>query len=342
MRQQSKISFFYTGMTLVAILLVLTGSNAVAEDIWTKEREKALSLVTPASLMEDVTFLSDSTCQGRATGTEGAAKAAQWIADEFQKAGLEKMTDSWEATFPVSYKVQGSNVIGMLAGSKSIPCERYIIVGAHYDHLGIINGKIYPGADSNASGVAALTSLAQMTGAMRKMGRIFGSNIIFVAFDALELGLKGSEALWNMIEYGRLKDPVTGIQITPDKVDLMVNIDQIGSSLAPISKGKDNYVIMLGTSSLEKSRRSILNTCNKESGTDLEIGLDYYGSANFTKVFYRLSDQRYFVDNKIPSVLFTSGITMNNNKVWDTPETLNPEVFHKRVILMYHWLEKML
>lgn len=329
-------------MTMTIILLALSCSYATAGDIWKKEREKALSHVTSASLMEDVTFLADSTCQGRATGTEGAAKAAQWIADKFEKAGLDKMSDSWTATFTVSYKVKGSNVIGMLAGSKSIPCERYVIIGAHYDHLGIINGKIYPGADSNASGVAALTSLAQMTGAMRKMGRIFGSNIIFVAFDAREMGMKGSEELWNMIEYGRLTDPVTGTRITPDKVDLMVNIDQIGSSLAPISKGKDNYMIMLGTPSLEKSRRNILNTCNRECGTDLEIGLDYYGSANFTKVFYRLSDQRHFVDNRIPSVLFTSGITMNNNKVWDTPETLNPEVFHKRVILMYHWLEKML
>lgn len=330
-------------MTLVAILLVLTGSNAVAEDIWKKERQKALSLVTSASLMEDVTFLADSTtCQGRATGTEGAANAAQRIAERFERAGLDKMTDSWEVSFPVSYKVKGSNVIGMLSGSKSIPCERYIIVGAHYDHLGIINGKIYPGADSNASGVAALTSLAQMTGAMRKMGRIFGHNIIFVAFDAREMGMKGSESLWNMIEYGRLKNPVTGTPITPDKVDLMANIDQIGSSLAPITKERDGYLIMLGSPSLEKSRQSLLKTCNKECGTDLEIGLDYYGSANFTKVFYRLSDQRHFVDNNIPSVLFTSGITMNNNKVWDTPETLNPEVFHKRVVLIFHWLEKML
>ena len=61
-----------------------------------------------------------------------------------------------------------------------------------------------------------------------------------------------------------------------------------------------------------------------------------------TDIFYRLSDQKVFVDNRIPAVLFTSGITMNNNKTWDRTENLNLEVFRKRVLLMYHWIEKML
>lgn len=329
-------------MTLITLLTTVSSTWATADDIWKKEREKALATVSPATLMEDISFLADTTCQGRTTGSDGSEKAALWVAAEFEKAGLDMMSDSWTVSFPVSPKVKGSNVIGMLAGSKTIPCSRYIIVGAHYDHLGIINGKMYPGADSNASGVAAMTSIAKMTGAMRKMGKIFGSNIIFVAFDARELGLKGSESLWNMIEYGRLRNPVTGETVTQDKIDLMVNIDQIGSSLAPISKDKDGYLIMLGTPSLEKNRRNLLKTCNIDIGTDLEIGLDYYGSANFTKVFYRLSDQRPFVDNDIPAVLFTSGITMNNNKIWDTPDTLNYEVMRKRIVLMFHWIEKII
>ena len=74
----------------------------------------------------------------------------------------------------------------------------------------------------------------------------------------------------------------------------------------------------------------------------MDIGLDYYGSQNFTDIFYRLSDQRVFVDNKKPAVLFTSGITMNNNKTWDRTENLNLEIYHKRINLMYHWIEKML
>lgn len=331
MRKLTKIIFF--------LLLCL---NSHAADSWDKEREKAKALITQEKLEREVSFLTDSICQGRATGTRGNLEAAMWIRRKFEEAGLVSMTDTWTQGFSVRQGVVGRNVIGMLPGSKSIPCDRYIIVGAHYDHLGTLGGKMYPGADSNASGVTAMTSLAEMFGAMRKMGKIYKSNIIFVAFDAKEFDLKGSEALWDMIRYGRLRNPITGETISKDKITLMVNIDQIGSSLAPVTKERKDYMIMLGTSSLKRDKRDLLQRCNIESGIGMEIGLDYYGSENFTKIFYRLSDQKVFVDNKLPAVLFTSGITMNNNKTWDRTDNLDMDVYLKRIRLMYHWIEKML
>ena len=243
---------------------------------------------------------------------------------------------------PLREAKYGRNIIGMLPGSKATSRDRYVIVGAHYDHLGIIDGKMYPGADSNASGVAAMTSLAEMFGSMRKMGKIFNSHIIFVAFDAKEFDLKGSDALWNMIEYGRLRNPLNGDAITKDKITLMVNVDQIGSSLAPVNEERKDYMIMLGTASLKRDKRDLLQRCNIEDGIGMDISLDYYGSENFTKIFYRLSDQRIFIDNGIPAVLFTSGITMNTNKTRDNAQTIDSEILRKRIFLMYHWLEKML
>ena len=59
-------------------------------------------------------------------------------------------------------------------------------------------------------------------------------------------------------------------------------------------------------------------------------------------MFYRLSDQRVFIDNGIPAVLFTSGITMNTNKTRDTAQTIDLDILKKRIFLMYHWLENML
>ncbi len=324
------------------IFFLLLCANAYAGDIWSKEREKAKSMITQEKLAREISFLADSICQGRASGTRGSIEAAMWVQRKFQEAGLICMEDSWSHGFVVREGMMGRNVIGMLAGSKSIPCDRYVIVGAHYDHIGVLEGKMYPGADANASGVTAMTSLAEMFGAMRKMGRIYTSNIIFVAFDAKEYDFKGSESLWNMIEHGLLRNPVSGEPITADKVTLMVNIDQIGSSLSPLSSDRKDYIIMLGTSSLAKDRREFLQECNAETGLGMDIGLDYYGSKNFTDIFYRLSDQRVFVDNNKPAVLFTSGITMNNNKTWDRTENLNLEIYHKRISLMYHWIEKML
>lgn len=342
MLEQTKNIFFSIKAAILTVIAMMTCINSTASDSWSKEREKAKSIITVEKLEMEVSFLSDSLCQGRASGTRGNVEAAMWIQRKFEEAGLISINDSWTQGFSIGPKMYGRNVAGMLPGARSIPRNRYIIVGAHYDHIGTLEGKMYPGADANASGVTAMTSLAEIFGEMRKMGKIYDSNIIFVAFDANEFDLKGSDALWNLIENERLSNPLTGETISRKDITLMINIDQIGSSLAPVTKGESDYLIMLGTSSLKKDKRNLLERCNIEEGIGLEIALDYYGSENFTDIFYRLSDQKVFVDNRIPAVLFTSGITMNNNKTWDRTENLNLEVFRKRVMLMYHWIEKML
>ena len=339
---QTKKRKKYIIMVIVSFTATLLTTNIGAQSSWMALHKPARNLVVPHKLEREISFLTDSICQGRASGTSGSVEAAMWIRRQFKEAGLVKMTDSWTQGFSIRHDIKGRNVIGMLPGAKSIPYDRYIIVGAHYDHLGFLDGKFYPGADSNASGVVAMTNLAEMFGQMRKMGKIYRCNIIFVAFDAKEYDLSGSQALWDMIEYERLSNPLTGDTVTKDKVDLMVNIDQIGSSLAPVHKGRQDYVIMLGTSSLPKAKRNLLESCNSEQAIGLDISLDYYGSANFTNIFYKLSDQKVFVENRKPAVLFTSGITMNNNKTWDRTENLNLDVLKKRIWLMFHWLEKMI
>lgn len=342
MLKPTKNIFFSIKVVLTAVIIALSSGATFASDIWSTEREKAKSIITTEKLAREVSFLTDSICQGRASGTRGAMEAAMWVRRKFQDAGLVDMTGTWTQGFKINTEHNGRNIIGLLPGSRSIPCDRYIIVGAHYDHIGTLDGKMYPGADSNASGVTAVTSLAEIFGTMRQMGKIYGSHIIFVAFDANEYSLRGSEALWEMIEDGKLRNPLNGQVITKDKITLMVNIDQLGSSLAPVSDGRKDYMIMLGTESLKPIKRDMLRICNRMFAIDLEIDLTYYGSKNFTRMFYRLSDQRIFIDNGIPAVLFTSGITMNTNKTRDTAESLNYEVLNKRVRLIYHWIESML
>jgi hypothetical protein len=145
-----------------------------------------------------------------------------------------------------------------------------------------------------------------------------------------------------MIERGELTDPVSGGRITKKMITLMVNIDQIGCSLSPLKSGRKDYLIMLGNHSIEPSKQERFDMCNRLYLTNLELSHSYYGSENFTKMFYRLSDQRVFIDNRIPAILFTSGITMNTNKTWDKVGTLDMDVLQKRIYLMYHWVEKML
>lgn len=325
--------------TLFAAIL---GLPMVAQGDWKRETEKAVSEVTTESLYREISFLSDTLCNGRGTGTAGASEAAFWVARKFENAGLLPMTEGYGSHFTTPTGVCGHNIIGMIPGALTMPRNRYIIVGAHYDHLGKLDGKVYPGADANASGTVVMTALADMFGAMKEMGKVYDSNIIFVAFDAKEMNMAGSASLWKLIDYSMLKDPLTGEAITKDKIKAMVNIDQIGSSLSPIRSSREDYLLMLGNESLPKDKRMNIEACNMLYDTDLDICLSYYGSKNFTELFYRLSDQRVFVDNKVPAVFFTSGITMNTNRTRDTADTLDYEVFKKRIYLIFEWLEKML
>ena len=116
---------------------------------------------------------------------------------------------------------------------------------------------------------------------------------------------------------------------------------QIGCNLTPLSPVWKDYIIMLSD---EKSRRRVpLTSVDLENRIGLDIGFSYYDSKDFTRLFFRkVCDQKAFLDEGIESVLFTSGITMNNNKTTDTAETINTSVLRKRILLIYYWLRRFL
>lgn len=327
---------------IISAAVFLCHTSISAQNVWVKEHEPARKHISLEKLEREIGFLTDSLCQGRATGTRGNTEAAFWIHRQFREAGLLKFGDSYGKRVYIGKGALGHNIMGMIPGSHKRHCDSYIIIGAHFDHLGVLDGKMYPGADANASGVVALTSLAEMIGIMKKGGRTYNSNIIFVAFDAKEHSLAGSEALWKMIEGGSLKDPVSGKAITREKIEFMVNIDQVGTTLSPIRENRKDYMIMLGNSSLKPIKQDMANIVNRFYGLNMDIGLSYYGSENFTKVFYRLSDQRVFVDNKVPAIFFTSGITMNTNKTYDSLSSIDFPVLRKRIYFIYHWIDRMI
>ncbi len=337
-RMQTKKVKKYAFQTLVAVLCLFTFETAGAQNSRLALHMPARNLVRPEKLEREISFLTDSLCDGRSTGTAGNMEAAAWVARKFQTAGLLKFGEGWGKSLITENKTVAHNILGFLPGSSKAHPDRYVIVGAHHDNIGSIDGRMYPGADANASGVVAMTSVAEMLAMTRSIGKSFTCNVIFAAFDGKEMGMAGSRELWNMIRDGRLTDPVSGRKITKDKVVLMVNIDQIGSSLSPLNEGREDYLIMLDGSMRRSSYKDVLNSCNTMYDINLDLGFSYYGSENFTKLFYRLSDQKVFAENRIPAIMFTSGITMNNNKPWDKVESLNMKVLHKRIYLMYHWL----
>jgi len=260
---------------------------------------------------EELIFLTDSLRAGRGMGSAGSQDVAFYLLRQMRDAGLRTSVQSF-----VHGGKAGHNVVGVTPGW----FEEYIVVGAYYDGLGTLGGDFYPGADSNASGVAALLSLVRSLPELCT-GR---TGLVFVAFDGHNASLSGSSAF---LAKCRFEYPMVR----------MVNLDILGSSLVPVHADRPDYLLALGGG---QYRFSIENA-NREDRLDLIY--DYYGSDTFTDLFYRkISDQRCFLEAGIPCVMFTSGITMNTNKTSDTVSTLDLPVLEKRLGLIGRWLASQL
>ena len=260
-----------------------------------------------AELRAEVEFLCDSLCAGRGFGTAGAQGATLYLLRQLRNAGLRTTVQSFAAGGRV-----GHNVVAVTPGW----FRRYIVVGAYFDGLGVLDGRIYPGADANASGVAALLALARELpeGCCGEVG------LVFVGFDGHAADLSGASAF--LKRYRSVYPPV-----------LMVNLDLLGSSLAPVSAARPDYLIALGGGPYRMALESAAR------GPRLDLTYDYYGSEAFTDIFYRrVSDQRCFLEAGIPAVMFTSGITQHTNQVTDTPATLNYDLLSRRIDLIATWL----
>ena len=171
------------------------------------------TIINERLVSKHLSTLSDDKMEGRRAGSEGIERAAKYIESEFERIGLTKhdTLNSYRQNFNF-YDMLFYNVIGVLKG-KSLPNE-YVIISAHYDHLGI-NQKmegdnIYNGANDNASGTTAMLALAEYFKKLDNNER----SIVFVAFTAEEMGLVGSRYF--------------GKHINPNDIVAGINIEMIG------------------------------------------------------------------------------------------------------------------
>ncbi len=249
-----------SGPENVGVILVQV-KNAVAEE-WFKAARKSLADVQ--------------------AGINAASKPGSFAFPDSVRVGVTVGITVTRATV--------NNVLAYLPGQT----DEYVIVGAHYDHLGYGNvdslapsqiGKIHPGADDNASGTAGVLELAQAFAPHR---RDLKRGILFMSFAGEELGLLGS-AHW-------VASPTKPL----DKAVAMINMDMIGR----IKDGKV-YVGGVGTGSTFKD---ILADASKDSGFKFEYSAGGYSS----------SDHTSFVAAKIPVLFFFSGLHSDYHKPSDT------------------------
>ncbi len=174
----------------------------------------------PEQMLEHIISLAGPQMQGRGLGTAGLDQAANYIAEQFAAAGLQPVDGSylqrWQAELPEQGRLNLVNIIGMIPGANNELSHQPLVVGAHYDHLGIDpdSGSFYPGADDNASGIAVLLEVAS------KLSRAFTPQrpILFVAFTAEEAGLLGSQYF--------VENPPGGL--VAGNIFAMINLDAVG------------------------------------------------------------------------------------------------------------------
>jgi len=180
----------------------------------------------PARLERIVNELADDSYLGRGFGTEEGRKAAEYIVSEMEKSGVDPFFESWLHSFHYrrsSFNIDGNNVVGIIRSEHTELADEYIIIGAHYDHVGWkkVNGDtiVYNGADDNASGVAGVIELGRLFSENRdKLGR----SIVLMAFDGEETGLIGSQKFVDEFLSG------SNPRIDPASVAAMFSLDMIG------------------------------------------------------------------------------------------------------------------
>jgi len=259
-------------------------------------------------MRKTVNALSSSDMEGRAPGTSGLEASSELIRSEFHKAGLKSGVPDgsfWQnfAYIPAgsSKETQLRNVIGILEGSGPHSQET-IILGAHYDHLGLgpassaaqgsQEHSLYPGADDNASGVAVLLELARHFGMNFPTGR----RMVFIAFSGEEEGTLGSRYY--------VAHPVFPLLDTI----AMINFDMVG-------RVREKTVGIAGDKSGD-SFDAILDQAGANSPLKLFRGGDEYPDD---------SDHAPFAKARIPILYVCSGSHDDRHRPSDTPEKINAE-----------------
>ena len=152
------------------------------------------TLVDSTSVFEIMSFLASDDLKGRDSGSEGIEKAAELIEGIFVQNGLRPYFQTFKDTL-TNFQKPAYNIVGVLKGTDKKLQNEYIIIGAHYDHIGVLTAEngdtIANGANDNASGTTTVLELARYFGASKSNKR----SLIFALFSAEEKGLLGSNHL---------------------------------------------------------------------------------------------------------------------------------------------------
>jgi hypothetical protein len=261
--------------TCIACALALAAPARVAAQFGTPPAPIVSAGPPPVTALDDIRYLSHDRLAGRMTGSPGADTAAAYLAARFEAVGLQPAAGGWFQSFTVAKEapvaqhahvggLRAKNVIGLLPGRDPVLRNETVVVGAHYDHLGLggfgsldadSTGQVHNGADDNASGAAMLIRIAE-----RLARNPPPRTVLFLAFSGEELGLLGSAHY--------VKNPVYPLSTTM----AMINLDMVG-------RLRNKRLIVYGTGTAREFP-ALIDSLNWHAGFDLKAQGDGYGPSD--------------------------------------------------------------
>lgn len=235
-----------------------------------------LQFVTSEELKETVYYLASDELKGRSTGSEGIEKAAIFIENKLKSYHVDPYFDTYRDNYKAK-QMDATNIIGFIEGTDPVLKNEVIILGAHYDHIGIIEAvggdSIANGANDDATGVAAVLAMARYFGSKKNNKR----SLLFTLYSGEEIGLLGSQHLANRL----LDENMT--------IYTMTNFEMIGVSM----QNKNYQAYFTG-----------FELSNMAQVMNASVGYDLLGDlpkAKDFKLFYRSDNYSFYKAFKKPA-----------------------------------------
>lgn len=232
-------------------------------------------------LQEQMHLLASDELKGRDTGSEGIETAARFIEEKLEAYGIAPYFETYRDTLENSKEI-AYNIVGFLEGSDPELKSEIIVIGAHYDHIGIValkNGDgIANGANDNASGTVTVLELARYFGGRKAPAR----SLLFAFFSAEERGLLGSKDLAG--------------KLNAQAIDLytMLNFEMTGVPM----NGKEYLTYITGY-----QRSNLAEVINTYGGQDL---VGYLPTAKEYNLFQRSDNYAFYQEFRVPSHTITT------------------------------------
>lgn len=258
--------------------------------------------ITETEIKEEITFLSSDRNKGRYQGTKQSKRVVKYIAQHFKHDGITPINGNYYQDFTAKLRVRKGvtdtpyvktcNVVGVIYGSDPVLSKEFIILGAHYDHLGMGGPSskkpdtvaIHHGADDNASGTAGLLEIAEKLAANRALLK---RSVILIAFGAEEQGLLGSKYF--------AANPMVPLS----QIKLMINMDMIG-------RLNDQKQVHMGGAGTFNGGMELMKSLGATLGLDADVHAGDVGGSDHVS-FYKM---------KVPVI----GLHTGGHPQYHTPE----------------------